>query len=175
MLTLSNTISLLRAPFALLFLFQSTSIRVFAIIAAMISDCIDGYIARKFKHETFIGKVLDPVMDKFFVYFVLGVLFYQNKLTTFALLALLSRDISIIFYVITTLLIYRWKGLVFHPAIYSKITTALQFSTLLAIVIGYTPWTIIYHSFFLLSAFIFLEQMLKTIHQNKPTTSSNMQ
>lgn len=167
MLTLSNTISFLRAPFAFLFLFPSTYVRVFAIIAAMISDCVDGYIARRRKDVTLLGKVLDPVMDKFFVYFVIGILFYEQKLSIFGLFALLIRDLAVTLYVVTTLLIYRWKGLLFYPAITSKITTAMQFLVLLGIALGYVIPSFLFYSFFALGAAIYVELLIKTILFNK--------
>ena len=172
MLTLSNTISLLRAPIAFLFLLPSTFVRVFAIIAAMVSDCFDGYIARRFKNETLLGKVLDPVMDKFFVYFVLGILFVEGKLPLFGLIALLVRDVAVTLYVITTLALYRWKGLLFYPAITSKITTAMQFVVLLAIATSFIIPVIIYQLFFVLGAAIYVELLIKTILFNKPRVSS---
>lgn len=167
MLTLSNTISLLRAPLAFLFLFQSITVRIIAIIAAMLSDCFDGYIARKLNNETFLGKVLDPVMDKFFVYFVLGMLFFQNHLTVFGLCSLLARDLSVFLYVITTLIFYKWKGLVFTPAYSSKVTTGLQFLTLLSLVLGFSPPLFLYQSFFILAIIIYFELIKNTITHNK--------
>jgi len=172
MLTLSNTISLLRGPLALLFLFDSVKIRVFAIIAAMISDCIDGYLARKFKSETFLGKVLDPVMDKFFVYFVLGVLTYQHTISGFALFAFLARDISVFLYVMTTLAIQGWHQIVFSPAISSKITTALQFVTLFAIVLKFSPPPILYYIFLGLAPLIYIELLWGTFFKKKNKATS---
>lgn len=167
MLTLSNTISLLRGPLAFLFLFQSVGIRVFAIIAAMITDCIDGFLARKFNNETFLGKVLDPVMDKFFVYFVMGVLAYNQQLSTLGLFALLARDIMIILYIVITLIFYGKNRLIYKPVITSKITTAIQFATLFAIVLGYTPPTFIYTILFLFSVSIFIELLSRTHMKQK--------
>jgi CDP-diacylglycerol--glycerol-3-phosphate 3-phosphatidyltransferase len=167
MLTLSNTISLLRGPLAFLFLFQSVQIRVFAIVAAMISDCIDGYLARKFKNETFLGKVLDPLMDKFFVYFVMGALIVSGTLSTFGLFSFLIRDVSIILYILTTLILYGKKGFVVYPPLCSKITTALQFVIIFTMVLGYKPPIFIYTIFFALAPIIYTELLLRTIAQNK--------
>ncbi|MCH9621824.1 MAG: CDP-diacylglycerol--glycerol-3-phosphate 3-phosphatidyltransferase [Chlamydiia bacterium] len=169
MLTLSNTISLLRAPLALLFLSESIKIRIFAIIAAMISDWIDGYLARKFKSETFLGKVLDPLMDKFFVYFVMGALAFQGTLSGFELFALLSRDLSIILYIIMTLATLGPSKLVYFPAYASKITTLLQFITLFAVILTYSLPIVIYYAFLLLAAIVFIELSLKTFFLPKST------
>lgn len=162
MLTLSNTISLLRAPLAFLFLFESTSIRMMAIILAMLSDCIDGFLARKFKNGTFLGKVLDPSMDKFFVYFVLAVFSFQGSLSPLGLFALLIRDASVLFYVLTTLSTIGWNGLVFVPALSSKMTTLLQFFIILALVLGYTPESPIYYFLIFLGPVIYIELLINT-------------
>lgn len=167
MLTVSNSISLLRAPLAFLFLFPSVNIRVSAIILAMISDCVDGYLARRFKSETFFGKILDPVMDKFFVYFVMGILAYNQNLSGLGLFALLARDLAVFLYVLTTIVAYGWKGLVFLPAYSSKITTGLQFITLIALILKYSPPLILYYAFFALAGIIYLELLLNTISHNK--------
>jgi len=167
MLTLSNTISLLRGPLALLFFFQSVKIRIAAIIAAMISDWIDGYLARKFKSETFLGKVLDPVMDKFFVFFVLAILTYQSTITPFQLLAFLSRDFAIILYWLTTLVILGPSKLVYFPAYASKVTTLLQFVTLLSVVLLFQPPMAVFYLFIALAPIVYIELMITTFHKSK--------
>lgn len=166
-ITISNTISLLRAPLALLLLFHSVTIRMIAITLAMISDFADGYLARRLKTETFLGKVLDPVMDKFFVYFVMGILTYEGTLSKVGLLALLVRDFAIILYVLTVTLFYGWSKLVFLPAISSKITTGLQFITILALVLTFPIPVTFYFIYFILAPLIYIELMSKTIQRQK--------
>lgn len=169
MLSLSNTLSLLRMPLAFLFIFQSVEVRLFAIIAAMISDAFDGYFARKFNNETFLGKVLDPLMDKFFIYFVMGALTYQGALNGYELFALLARDFSILLYIITILANFGWKRLVFFPVVSSKITTLLQFLTLFAIIIKHPLPHFVYAIFIALGPLIYLELLINSLlHKRKP-------
>src|ERR1700722_284961 len=92
MLSLSNGLSFLRAPLALLFLVDSITWRVTAIILAMITDSIDGYLARRYRSASQFGAILDPAMDKFFVFFGLGVLLMENRLELWQAGAMLSRD-----------------------------------------------------------------------------------
>jgi CDP-diacylglycerol--glycerol-3-phosphate 3-phosphatidyltransferase len=167
MLTLSNSISLLRAPLAFLFLFPSVKVRVVAVILAMITDCIDGYFARKFKSVTFFGKILDPLMDKFFVYVVIAILFFDKTLSNLGLFALLTRDLAVFLYVISTIAIYGWKGLLFKPAYSSKLTTAFQLLIFIALILGYTPPNLLYFGFIFLGPIIYIELMISTRFRNK--------
>ncbi|HSX12771.1 MAG TPA: CDP-alcohol phosphatidyltransferase family protein, partial [Rhabdochlamydiaceae bacterium] len=79
MFSLSNSLSLLRAPLALLFLYKSAPIRIAAIILAMFTDFIDGFLARKRRSATQFGAILDPTMDKLFVFIALSVLFQEGQ------------------------------------------------------------------------------------------------
>ena len=173
MLTLSNSISLLRAPLAFLFLFSSVKIRVIAVILAMVTDCIDGYFARKFKSVTFLGKILDPLMDKFFVYVVITILYYDKTLSSLGLFALLTRDLAVFLYVLSTIAIYGRKGLLFKPAYSSKLTTAFQLFTFIALVLGYIPPNLLYFGFIFLGPIIYIELMISTSFRNKKKALSN--
>ena len=92
MITLSNSLSFLRAPLAFFFLQASPILRVAAVLLAMISDSIDGYLARRTQSASRFGAILDPAMDKFFVYFALSVLFFEGSISFLGALAMLSRD-----------------------------------------------------------------------------------
>src|SRR5262245_35088893 len=98
LLNFSNILSLSRAGFALAFLQENPFVRLLAILMAMTSDFLDGYIARRQKMTTQFGAVLDPIMDKFFVFFAGGIFCVEKKLSGLELGALLSRDVSICFF-----------------------------------------------------------------------------
>ncbi|MFA5249968.1 MAG: CDP-alcohol phosphatidyltransferase family protein, partial [Parachlamydiales bacterium] len=80
MLTLPNLLSFMRAPLALLFLQKNIPLRLLALVAAMLSDFFDGYLARKKQTISRFGSVLDPAMDKFFVYFTLSIFYFEGNL-----------------------------------------------------------------------------------------------
>lgn len=95
MLNLSNILSLSRAGLALAFLQENMLIRLLAIVLAMTTDFLDGYLARLQKTTTKFGAILDPIMDKFFVFFAGVVLLLEGRLVGWELGALISRDISL--------------------------------------------------------------------------------
>ena len=69
-ITFSNFLSILRGPLALFFIIDNAFYRCLAIVLAMATDSLDGYLARRFQMTSQIGAFLDPLMDKFFVFFL---------------------------------------------------------------------------------------------------------
>jgi len=51
---------------------------IFALLA--LTDLFDGYLARRYNQETVMGKILDPIADKFLLYSTLVALVAANKL-----------------------------------------------------------------------------------------------
>lgn len=96
--TIPNFISFLRLPLALCFLQGNVTVRLFALFAAMFSDGIDGFIARRFQCVSRFGTFFDPLMDKFFVGVVLTVFFSEGQLSPLQFLAMFSRDLSVMLF-----------------------------------------------------------------------------
>ncbi len=157
MITLSNILSFIRAPLALLFLQKDPAIRFIAILLAMITDSVDGYFARKYKSASRFGAILDPAMDKFFVYFALGALFLESQINLWALIAMLSRDACLIIYALLALIRRDWASLTLRPIRWGKATTALQFFILMSITFNlHFPWHL-YAIFVFMGIFAFFE------------------
>ncbi len=136
MLSLSNSITLLRAPLALLFLLDHIGLRLGVIFLAMMTDSIDGYLARRRRTTSRFGAILDPVMDKFFVMFVLGVLLSEHKLAPWQACAMISRDFSLLAFGLYLSISGLWQGYEFRAIRWGKIATALQFFVLIALTLG---------------------------------------
>lgn len=117
-------------------------LRIFAtiiFILAVISDGLDGYIARVRNERTKIGTFLDPLADKLLlitVYICLGLaqnLPPQLRLAPWIVIIVISRDVIIVF---GALIIYMANGkITVTPTALGKITTFLQMMTILALLL----------------------------------------
>ena len=75
LLTIPNILSLLRLPLALVFILnESAIVRALIIVAAGVSDGIDGWLARKLRQDSGAGQIVDPITDKLFVLVALATL-----------------------------------------------------------------------------------------------------
>lgn len=145
--TLPNFITLLRFPLTLAFLHDDIAWRAVALILAMLSDGLDGYIARQYGKISRFGTFLDPLADKLFVIFVLWIFIDEHRLTIPEALTMLCRDFSVIifgFYL-------AWKGTLsqyqFRAILCGKITTALQFLVLFGLIFKIAIPSFIYITF----------------------------
>ncbi len=165
MLTLSNSLSFIRAPLALLFLTENTFLRILAVLLAMLTDSVDGYFARRSKSVSRFGTILDPTMDKFFVYFVLSILVLQNSIPLWAAFAMVSRDFFLLIYGIYLKCTGKWQSYEFRAIRWGKLTTALQFIVIAGISLHFVfPWYI-YTTFIVFGALAFRE-----LFQNQPSS-----
>jgi CDP-diacylglycerol--glycerol-3-phosphate 3-phosphatidyltransferase len=157
MLSLSNGLSFLRAPLALLFLAESTALRLIAILLAMFTDSIDGYLARRYRSASQFGAILDPAMDKFFVFFALGILMKEGSITTWQAGAMVSRDFFLCIFGVYLSLSGKWHAYECRAIRWGKATTALQFFVLIALTLQYIVSPYIYYVFILFGCLAFLE------------------
>lgn len=61
-------------------------------IAFGLTDFFDGYLARKYRQETALGSILDPIADKFLVYSVLIALAVIHKIYFFWVIVFIGRE-----------------------------------------------------------------------------------
>ena len=150
MLSLANALSLLRIPAAILFTIDSVVIRLSAIGLAMASDALDGYFARRNKTVSQLGAILDPIMDKFFAIFALGILVATAQIPFWAMMAMISRDFFLFLFGVYLTLTHSWDRYEFKSVIWGKITTGAQLTVLVLVVVRVPiPWYV-FMSFILL-------------------------
>lgn len=170
MLTLPNFISLLRIPLAFVFLQESPIYRALAIALALLTDGLDGFVARRYNQKGRWGTMLDPISDKFFVFFVLSMLIRESRISIPEALILLSRDFSVIIYGCYL----AWRGRLFNyqfRAIWcGKITTVLQFTLLLCLTF-HIPVPSYAYGVFILLGILALGELYKTDRKRRRALS----
>jgi CDP-diacylglycerol--glycerol-3-phosphate 3-phosphatidyltransferase/cardiolipin synthase len=131
LLTIPNILSLLRLPLAVIFILtESAWTRAVIILAAGVSDGIDGWLARKLHQDTGAGQIVDPITDKLFVLVALATLTARGLLAPWIVIALLVRDIytSFAFFIVKAL---EWE-VRFKARFIGKTVTVLQLAVMIA-------------------------------------------
>lgn len=83
-------------PAAILFLLAERRAAAAVVLAAMVlTDGLDGFIARRIGRVTALGKILDPVADKVAIDSVLAALVLRGEFPAWALAAIVLRDVAI--------------------------------------------------------------------------------
>ncbi|RKY54218.1 MAG: signal recognition particle-docking protein FtsY [Candidatus Neomarinimicrobiota bacterium] len=97
--TISNIISIIRAALVIPIIYSLKegrgNVALLFIIIAIISDMLDGWLARISKEITELGKILDPVADKIVIFGVMLYLFLADLAPLNYFIFLLIRDITI--------------------------------------------------------------------------------
>jgi len=129
---------ILLAPiiFVLIGFFKLYFLGIVLFIIASISDYLDGFFARKFKSETSLGKILDPLADKLLLLFMLLLLAYLAQSFFIFLISslMLTRE-----FMMLSLRQYSAEHKIYEKtdvSPLSKLKTAIQFLTILLILIG---------------------------------------
>ncbi|MFY7843403.1 MAG: CDP-alcohol phosphatidyltransferase family protein [Rhabdochlamydiaceae bacterium] len=169
MLNIPNFLTFLRAPLALLFLCNATYVKITSIVLAMLTDMLDGLIARKTNQVTSFGTILDPIMDKMYVFFTITILFHQNRLSSYEICAFVSRDFFLILFGIYLTLNGHWQEYRWKAVKWSKVSTFMQFIMLIVLTLNIRVHSAFYIVFviFGLLAFIELLQFNKEISSSK--------
>lgn len=91
---LADAVSALRLPLAVLFiLWPSVPARLAILVAAALSDLLDGWIAR-WLGPSRLGAFVDPVADKLFMASAFAVVAFSGALEWYEVLGVLLRDIA---------------------------------------------------------------------------------
>ncbi len=135
-LTPANQITILRLVFvplfAILVIERSYRGALAILVAAAISDAVDGKVARIFHQETPLGVALDPIADKILMTTAYLTLAFRHALPWWLTILVISRDLAIL---LTALLICLVSGYrPFRPTILGKASTVVQVATVFAAV-----------------------------------------
>ena len=141
--TVPNQLTFLRLGFLPFFLiaihYDRYPVALGLLIAAGLSDGLDGLLARKLSQRTALGAYLDPIADKLLLSSSFVVLALNRKIGWWLATLVLSRDIILLTAAAVILVVIGYRP--FPPSIYGKATTALQILLVFAVVLlAVTDW-----------------------------------
>lgn len=149
-------------------------IAFFIFLLAIISDAVDGYLARKNKIKSPVGLVLDPLADKLLLITAfVGLRMVDNfplkiRFPLWVSLIVISRDAIIL---LGAVLIYLLKGqLNIYPTLWGKLTTFFQMvaviSVLLQLNFSFIFWSIAVF-FTLVSGVGYIRKGFRVLYETK--------
>lgn len=161
---LCSLLSFLRIPLAALLLVDAPFWRLFAIVGAMATDVLDGFLARRFGATSRLGTLLDPLTDKFFALFALSIFLFEAKISALEAIAFLSRDLFLIAFTLYLLLTGNWGRYQVRSLTWGKVSTSFQFIVLIVLAAGLSLPSLSYSIFVAFGALSFRDFYLHLKH-----------
>jgi cardiolipin synthase (CMP-forming) len=136
--TAPNQITLLRLifiPFVIIAVFDGNwGWALGLLVAAGLSDALDGLLARALHQQTMLGQYLDPIADKLLLSSLFLVLSFVKKIPWKYAVVVFSRDLCL---VATSVVLHAVVGFRdFRPSIFGKLNTACQIATVFFVVLS---------------------------------------
>lgn len=136
LLTLPNMVSVTRLVFApIFFLVPRVEARVALVIAAAVSDMLDGWLARRQHRASRVGALIDPVADRVFVLAAVLTMVLEGALSVRQVAVLLSRDVMTTIGFLVARRVSWLRPVEFRARMPGKAVTVLQIATLLAVLV----------------------------------------
>jgi phosphatidylglycerophosphate synthase len=136
-LALLNALSLSRLPLAALFIVMEEPLaRVGLVLAAALTDFLDGWIARHRHLESYWGALIDPLADRGFVMVALLTFMVEGQLTPVEFGILVVRDVTTGLGFVVARIVPRLRQVKFQARMLGKVVTTLQLGALLAVLIA---------------------------------------
>ncbi len=120
------------------FLWQGQTLQAFTLmLIASFSDALDGALARRFHWKTDLGRLLDPLADKFLVAAVFIVFTIQNLIPLWLVVLTLGRDLILLAGGTLYRVIIGYIKV--QPSLISKANTAMQMLVLSMLMASQLP------------------------------------
>jgi len=127
-LTVPNQLTFLRLAFLPFFLisisYDRYALALGVLIAAALTDALDGLLARHLNQKTPLGAYLDPIADKLLLSSSFVALALKQKLAWWLAILVLGRDVLILVVSAVILGVVGYRP--FPPSLYGKATTFTQ-------------------------------------------------
>lgn len=141
-----STLRILLVPFFIACLVyyseERDSLRLWALsifLVGVVSDAVDGYIARKSKLQSQAGLILDPLGDKLLLmsaYLCLYLVPFKIKFPLPVILVVISRDVLILLGAVVIFIVKQRINI--FPTRWGKLTTTFQMLSVIAVLLQWS-------------------------------------
>lgn len=134
LLLLPSLISLTRLGMAAAFaLIPAPATRVALVLAASLTDFLDGWLARRANLTTKWGALIDPIADRMFVFTAVCIFLFEGAISSTQYFMLISRDVMTAVGFLVARSVARLRPIPFRARLSGKIVTTLQLAALIAL------------------------------------------
>lgn len=134
---LPNALTLLRIPLAAAFPFVPEHWRLWLLVAALLTEYLDGALARAWRATSRFGRVLDPIADRCLFGAVVITLLLEGTVTAWQLAALGARDLLVAAGALWAVSRGQRRVLAhLRPRLPGKATTVLQYLALFWVLVA---------------------------------------
>ena len=132
--SIPNIISLSRVGLAAAFVADhEPNARIAIVVAAGITDMLDGWLARKAGLTSRFGALIDPFADRVFALVAVATFVYEGSLTTLQYFIMIFRDLMTAIGFIVAKSVSQLRPVEFRARWSGKAVTALQMVTFVAV------------------------------------------
>lgn len=140
MINLPNILSLTRIVLAFVFavlLFGSYKIAAAIVfLVAILTDVLDGYLARKYNQITLLGKILDPAADRLLALLAFLILYLNHGLPAgLAIFAIFYH----LYIVLGWVIIFQTKNIALAHTFWGKLNSFVQTIMFFAVIFDFYP------------------------------------
>jgi len=146
--SIPNIVSLSRVVLAVAFVADhSASARLGIVLAAAVTDMLDGWLARRAGMVSRFGALVDPFADRVFVLVAVSTFVYEGTLSTAQYFVMISRDLMTAVGFLVARAVSWLRPVEFRARPSGKLVTALQMITFVALlrrpgIVGPMLWAV---------------------------------
>jgi CDP-diacylglycerol--glycerol-3-phosphate 3-phosphatidyltransferase len=132
--SIPNVVSLSRVILAVAFVMERDgNARIWIVLAAAVTDMLDGWLARRAGLVSRFGALVDPFADRVFVLVAVSTFVYEGTLTTAEYFVMISRDLMTAVGFLVARAVSWLQPVEFRARPSGKLVTALQMLTFIAL------------------------------------------
>ena len=132
--SIPNVISLSRVVLAVAFVADhDRNARILIVLAAAITDMLDGWLARKAGLTSRFGALIDPFADRVFALVAVAIFVYEGSLTTLQYFIMIFRDLMTAVGFLVAKSVTWLRPVEFRARWSGKAVTAMQMVTFVAV------------------------------------------